>query len=225
MFISQDSGYISRGLILCVVEIQRFLCPFLIFNLTRAHLFIPTEQILQRVWCCRYCWDCLSFYPPPFYSKQFQVLNIPGIFTLILHCQLPWILHKTLFPRIKMQLPGLTAWISAFTCLTPKFSCFLLQSLVSFLHLPVLGGEVDPAYLPTSPTSQILKSGHELMLSILDLFLMTQPCTGRLRPQSYNIVPIPDVHPSLWVPWHCCLQPQSRIQVPRWQSCCRASTN
>lgn len=89
--------------------------------------------------------------------------------------------------------------ICSFTCLTPKFSCFLLHSLVSFLHLPILGDDVDPAYLQTSPTSQILKSGHELMLSILHLSLMTQPGTGRLdlNPITPHIFPIPDVHPSL----------------------------
>lgn len=40
-----------------------------------------------------------------------------------------------------------------------------------------------------SPTSHIFKSGHELMPSILRFSLMIQPCTSRLRPQSYN-------------PWH-----------------------
>lgn len=60
------------------------------------------------------------------------------------------------------------------------------------------------------------------MSSILNPSLIIHPCTCRLRPQSYN-------------PWHllysccpsqfmsdehCCLHPQSWVQVPRWQSCC-----
>lgn len=39
--------------------------------------------------------------------------------------------------------------INSFTCLRPKFSCFLLHSLVSFLHLPILGSE-EYSVLPSN---------------------------------------------------------------------------
>lgn len=64
--------------------------------------------------------------------------------------------------------------MNSFACVKSKFSCFLLPSLVSSLHLPILGSEVDPAYPQTSPTSQIFKSGHDLMPSILHFSLMAQ---------------------------------------------------
>lgn len=151
-------------------------------------MLIPTEQFLQRCDAAGIVGTASPFTHTLLLETHSRLLNIYHD-TPLYQKNLSIALHPSQDPlpqdNDEISWPR-CSHINSFTCLRSEFSCFLLPSLVSFSHLPTLGSEIDLACLQTSPTSHIFKSGHELMPSILYFSLMIQPCTGRLRPQSYN---------------------------------------